>query len=515
MMNTHVLTQATAIGAMSFALVVALVDRPHGAAIGTSHVLAADASAWPASIEAGADHITASALSERLLADPRSVLLIDVRPADEFATFHLPGAVNLDLTELLGARGDELLAAHSGSLVVLCSNGMTHPAQAWVELTRRGRTDVRVLEDGLDGFVRDVLTPPSLRGATTEARAARESAAFAAASAAFLARPAVATSSVPALDNTARNSVQAPVPAPTAAQKPDAKKPEAPPFARLATDPDALTKPAIVSTAWVARRDAKFVILDAREKPEDYAAGHIPGAQHLPIKSLREERDGVPDQLLAPEKLAALFGRLGIDAETSVVTYADVKMQDAAHAALALISAGHQKVAILEGGFLAWKAEGRAVSTDVPAVAAKNYVTRPSPGFHSVALKDVMKASAGSDLRLLDVRPADAFRGDVSTEARRGHIPHSINRPYTSDISSSEAGLFWRPVDDLRREYEAFGFDPKQPVIVTCRTGHQAAQTWFTLRYILGYEDVSWYDGSWNEWAAHAELPVALGPAEK
>jgi len=493
-MNTNVLAPLAAIGAMGLALVVALADRPRES-------LAAGPDPWATTVEAGADHITSVELAARLLADPGSVLLIDVRPAAEYEAFHLPGAKNLDVVELLGARGEELLAGAEGKLVVLCSNGMTHPAQAWVELTNRGQKDVRVLEDGLDGFVRDVLTPPSLRGPTTEARAAQEQPAFAAAAAAFLGRAADAPTTPTAKVTAAQ----------TAPSAPTKTKDQA--FARLSTDPATLTEPTIVSAAWVARRGAALVVIDARDKPEDYAAGHIPGAIHVPIKAFREERAGVPEQLMSPEKLASVLGRLGIAAHTEVVAYGESKLQDPSHVALALISLGHTKVAILEGGLPAWKSEGRALSTEAPVPAAMSYTLRPAPGFHAVALADVAKASADGTARILDVRPADAFRGEVSTEARAGHIPGSVNRPYTADVAATDAGPFWRPVEEMRREYEALGLSRTEPVIVSCRTGHQAAQTWFTLRHVLGYENVSWYDGSWKEWAAHAELPLATGPA--
>jgi thiosulfate/3-mercaptopyruvate sulfurtransferase len=465
---------------MGLAIGIALVDpKSKSVKVNTA------SPTWSAAVEQGADHITSAELVARWTQDASSILAIDVRPSAEFAAFHLPGAVNLDLPRLLGDEGAALLDSASQRLVVLCSNGMTHPAQAWVELARRGRTNVRVLEDGLDGFVREVLTPPSLRLGASDANSAAALAAFQSARALFLPHQ---------------------VPAPT---QPATKPPAT--FARLATDPAQLESPTIVSATWVAQHTADIVLIDTRDKAEDFAAGHLPGALHVPTKHLRGQRGDVADELLPRAELAAKIGALGIDADTAVVAYGGERLQDPTHFALVMIHLGHAKVAVMEGGVKGWQAEGRALVVDTRTAVAKTYTASAHSGVAFAELADVQAASAGGAPLIVDVRPADAFCGDVSTEARAGHIPRSLNRPYTADIATLDAGIFWRSPADLEREFAALGLSKDQPVIVTCRTGHQASQSWFLMRYVLGYRDVRWYDGSWKEWALRSELPVETG----
>jgi thiosulfate/3-mercaptopyruvate sulfurtransferase len=106
---------------------------------------------------------------------------------------------------------------------------------------------------------------------------------------------------------------------------------------------------------------------------------------------------------------------------------------------------------------------------------------------------------------ILDVRPPEFFSGEKSTEARPGHIPGAVNRPYSEDLA--EDGTL-KPTAALEAAYGAMIPTKNTPVIVHCRTGHQASQTYFVLKHLLGYADVKWYDAGWTEWAARPELPV-------
>jgi thiosulfate/3-mercaptopyruvate sulfurtransferase len=487
------IAQTLAIVALLIAVLLAVVDTGRSGPAGGRPAANAAPPAWAATVEAGLDHLTPEALARTLVEGAGDLLLVDLRPAAEFATFHLPGSVNLDLVLLLGPEGTALLDAHAGRDVVLVSNGMTHPAQAWVALREAGRTNVRILEEGLDGFVRRVLTPPSLKGPTTAARAGADRPLFEAVRARVLGTRPPRTTAAPAA--------------------PDAT---APAVGRWATDPPRLERPTVVSTDWVAARLGRIVLLDTREKAEDYALAHLVGAVWAPVAATRETRGGTADELLPPEALAAIFAAWGVSNDTEVVAYGGDRLQDPTHLALSLIALGHARVAVMEGGFGAWAAEGRAATPEAPTPAQATYTPRADAFDFLATLDDVAAASrAGGDPPILDVRPQEAFEGEQGKEARGGRIPASLGRPYTEDVLAADGGAYWRPRPALRDAYAALGLAPDAPLIVSCRTGHQASQTWFTLRYLLGYRDVRWYDGSWKEWALHPELPAETGPATK
>lgn len=430
-----------------------------------------------AAIESGADHVDAEDLADRIMAGAPGLALVDVRPAAEFAQWHLPHAVHMTVPELLGAPGDALFARNP-ELVVLYSNGPAHPAQAWIELQRRGRTNVLVLDGGLDEFRARVLTPPSLRGATDEATAKAGAQLFALRRAFFL---------------------RAGQPAPTTVKP-------------WATDPAELTAPTIVSTRWLADRLGRVAVVDVRENKADHERMHIRGAVHLPVKGMRD-KFGDKELFLQPaDKLAARFGALGIGNDTPVVLYAEDKMQDATQVALAFLRAGHRRLAILEGGLLRWAAEQLPMDNAVAAVTPAQYVPIADADDFTITVDQLAQRVQARDVEVLDVRPTDFFVGEKSTEARPGHIPGARNRLFSRDLVRTESGHWWLAADELRKQYDALGFAPDDSIVVHCRTGHTASTTWFLLRYMLGYKDVKWFNGSWTEWAERKDLPAETGP---
>ena len=423
-------------------------------------------------VETGDDHIGPIELAHELLRARSEVTLIDVRPREEFERFHLPGALSMTVPDLVGERGAAALAA-GPRLVVIYSNGAAHPAQAWVELQRRGYDNVRVLDGGLDAFRLQELTPPSLRSDLDAATQDAHSGFFAVCQRAFLG------SFEPA------------------------------PVSTWASDPPHLVAPCVVSPSWLAQRLATVVVLDVRARSA-YDAAHVEDSVHVPLSSLRS-RHGDRDLMLLPaEVLAATFGALGIALDTPVAIVAADRVQDAALAALALLRTGHTAVAIVEGGVLRWAAEGLPLDEETVTPTKVVHGVRDGADDFTIGIDEVARLVQQGAVAIVDVRTPEQFHGTAGSEARRGHIPGAYNRPLDRD---TRGGAF-AALDDVVAGYAALGVDGTRPTIVTCRTGHQAAATFFLLRYLRGQERVKWFNGSFTEWAERTDLPVATGGVE-
>ena len=414
----------------------------------------------------GADHIEVQELADRLLGGDASLLLVDIRTPEEFSGFHIRTAVNIQAADLPIA-----LAPHKNKgLIVLYSNGMTHPAQARDSLARLGFSNVYQLTDGLQGFLDTCLKPVSLRVepvAPVQATKIRAWRAF------FLSGP-----------------VAAPVPAATPSR---------------VSEP----LPAEVETEWLAqnlgRPDVKRI--DMRLQPE-YNGGHIPGSLSLNIETLRGCIEGIPSTLLPAKLLAEHFSFMGIRPEDTLIVIWGDKQQDATLVGMACERLGHKRYAVLRGGFAKWQSEKRPVDTLLPVVTPTNYPVPAKADVFTVSAKDVLAAIGKPGTVILDVRPTDFFTGKKRDEARGGHVPGAVNRPYTEDMAKGETFSTLKPAPELAAVYAKLIPSKDSSVIVHCRTGHQASQTFFVLTRLLGYTHVRWYDAGWTEWAARPELPV-------
>lgn len=422
--------------------------------------------------EAG-DHMEPEELADRIMRAEPGLLLVDIRPAAEFEVFHIRGAVNIEMAALPAA----LAPYRNKGLIVLYSNGMTHPAQARDALARTGYDNVYMLTDGLQGFRDRVLKPASLRAEPLSAGP---------------------TERINAWRRHFTGAGKAPETA-TAAQVP----------LSLPTPP---VLPGLIEPGWLAENLAKpdVRILDVRTQPQ-YNTAHVPGAVCVSPENFRGVVGGVSSMLLPSAILVRHLSLLGIKPADTVVIIPDDKPHDATLVAMVFARLGHARYGILNGGFSRWVSEQHPVTTDLPAIQPTDYPLGMADGF-SIGYRQVRELLGGKNNVIIDVRPAEFYAGRKVEEARGGHIPGAQNRPYTEDVTKVGGLIMFKPVDDLANVYARIIPSKDSKVIVHCRTGHQASQAFFVLRHLLGYANVFWYDGGWSEWAARPDLPVAMTP---
>jgi thiosulfate/3-mercaptopyruvate sulfurtransferase len=269
----------------------------------------------------------------------------------------------------------------------------------------------------------------------------------------------------------------------------------------------------LVSTEWAAQHlnDPKIRLVEVDVDTSAYDQGHIPGAVGWNWQT--QLQDNVRRDLISKSALEQLLGRSGISNDTTVLLYGDNNNWFAAYALWQLKYYGHTDARLINGGRKKWLEEKRPLTSEAPKATPATY--RASGPDESIrARKEDVFAIIDNRNRghLVDVRSVDEFTGKIiappgmsETAQRAGHIPGAANVPWAQ--AANEDGTF-KSTDQLEQLYGSKGVNGKEQVIAYCRIGERSSHTWFVLKYLLGYDRVKNYDGSWTEWGNLVGAPI-------
>ena len=275
----------------------------------------------------------------------------------------------------------------------------------------------------------------------------------------------------------------------------------------------------LVSTAWLAAhlKDPALRVLDGswylptmqRNARAEYEAAHIPGARFFDIDDISDHRSELPHMVPPVEKFLSRMRAMGVGDGHQVVIYDGAGLFSAARVWWLLKLMGHDDVAVLDGGFPKWKADGHPTEDMPPIIRDRHMMVRRQ----NHLVKDVTQVAAASKLgdhEIIDARAPGRFRGDEPEPReglRSGHIPGSKN-VYFHSLLSQDGTL--KDPDALRAIFQAAGVDLAKPAITSCGSGVTAAVLNLALTQ-MGKTDHALYDGSWAEWGQFPTVPVATG----
>ncbi len=269
----------------------------------------------------------------------------------------------------------------------------------------------------------------------------------------------------------------------------------------------------LVDANWVQAHlnDPNVRLIEVDVDTKSYEQGHIPGA--VGFNWQKELQDQIVRSPLDKEHLEDLLSRAGVSNNTTVVLYGDNNNWFAAWALWILKYYNHEDVRLLDGGRVKWLADKREITTEVPSYPRASYKAQ-KPNDDIRAYRDQILSTLGREgFALVDVRSPAEYSGELLAPAnlpqegaqRGGHIPGAANVPWVTAVR--EDGTF-KSADELQAIYGSKGVTPNKNIVAYCRIGERSSHTWFALHYLLGYDKVRNYDGSWTEWGSLIGAPI-------
>ncbi len=282
---------------------------------------------------------------------------------------------------------------------------------------------------------------------------------------------------------------------------------------------DYVNPDALVSTDWLEQHldapdvhvvDATFYLPnDERNAAEEYSFRHIPGAVFFDIDDVCDSSVDLPHMLPSPEKFSSKVRKLGLGDGNRIVVYDSSGGFMAACRVWWMFRVfGHKDIAVLDGGLPKWMKEKRPVD-DEEVIPQPRHFTASMNNMLVKNLSQMMENIEAKKFQVVDARSPGRFDGidhEPRPTEKRGHIPGSINLPFTALLNAKENFTF-KSASEIKAAFDDAGIDLARPIAASCGSGVTASVTAFALN-LLGHDEIPVYDGSWAEWGDHPDTPV-------